>query len=92
MATKMLQVKVDKDLKAAADELYKSLGMDTSTAVRMFLAASIPQGGLPFQAQRYDADRQAIVAKVNKGLDDARAGRTQDAFEAPDEIRAHYGF
>jgi DNA-damage-inducible protein J len=92
MASKMLQVKVDEDLKAAADELYRDLGMDTSTAVRMFLAASVRQGGLPFRAQRYDAERQAIIAKVNRGLDDVRAGRTQDAFEALSEIRTHYGF
>lgn len=92
MTTKMLQVKVDENLKVAADELYKDLGMDTSTAVRMFLAASVRQGGLPFQAQRYDAERQAIIAKVNRGLDDVQAGRTRDAFKALDEIRAQYGF
>jgi DNA-damage-inducible protein J len=91
MATKMLQVKVDEDLKAAADELYKSLGLDTSTAVRMFLAASVQQCGLPFRVQRLDAERQSVITKVNKGLDDVRAGNTKDAVKALEEIREHYG-
>ena len=37
MAT--LQLRVDDSLKAKADALFSSLGLDTSTAVRIFLAA-----------------------------------------------------
>ena len=46
MAT--IQVRVDDDTKKAADALFSSLGMDTSTAVRMFLMASLDSYGLPF--------------------------------------------
>ena len=38
MAT--LQLRVDDSLKAKADALFSSLGLDTSTAVRIFLASS----------------------------------------------------
>ena len=45
MAT--LQLRVDDSLKAKADTLFSSLGLDTSTAVRIFLASSIENNGLP---------------------------------------------
>jgi len=46
MAT--IQVRVDDTTKAAADSLFLSLGLDTSTAVRIFLMASLENDGLPF--------------------------------------------
>lgn len=46
--TKTIQVRVDADLKDSIDELYTSLGMDTSTATRVFFKASLDAGGLPF--------------------------------------------
>jgi DNA-damage-inducible protein J len=46
MAT--IQVRVDNNTKTAVDSLFSSLGLDTSTAVRMFLAASLENNGLPF--------------------------------------------
>ena len=50
MAT--IQIRVDDGTKSAADSLFSSLGLDTSTAVRMFLAASLESDGLPFSARR----------------------------------------
>jgi DNA-damage-inducible protein J len=46
MAT--IQIRIDDGTKAAVDSLFASLGLDTSTAVRMFLAASLANDGLPF--------------------------------------------
>jgi DNA-damage-inducible protein J len=46
MAT--IQVRVGDQTKAAVDSLFSSLGLDTSTAVRMFLMASLDHDGLPF--------------------------------------------
>ena len=39
MAT--LQMRVDDDLKKKSDDLFQSLGMDTSTAIRIFLTFAI---------------------------------------------------
>jgi DNA-damage-inducible protein J len=50
MAT--IQVRVDENTKTAVDALFSSLGLDTSTAVRMFLAASLEHDGLPFVVRR----------------------------------------
>jgi DNA-damage-inducible protein J len=43
-----IQVRVDDRTKAAADSLFSSLGLDTSTAVRMFLIKAIEFDGIPF--------------------------------------------
>ena len=50
MAT--IQIRVDDDLKAAADSLFTNLGLDTSTAVRMFLSAALANDGMPFEVKR----------------------------------------
>jgi DNA-damage-inducible protein J len=44
---KTIQVRVDDNLKDSADMLFASLGLDTSTAIRMFLVASMESGGIP---------------------------------------------
>ena len=49
MAT--LQIRIDDTLKKQADTLFSSLGLDTSTAIRIFLTASIEHDGIPFSVQ-----------------------------------------
>ena len=55
MAT--LQIRLDDALKRNADKLFLSLGLDTSTAVRIFLNAAIERNGIPFSvAHNYHDD------------------------------------
>ena len=49
MAT--IQVRVNDTLKAAADGLFAGMGLDTSTAVRMFLTAAVETRSLPFEVK-----------------------------------------
>ena len=49
--SKTIQIRVDDYLKKTADNLFASLGLDTSTAIRMFLAISIENGGIPFEVK-----------------------------------------
>lgn len=54
---KTIQVRIDDKLKESADALFSSLGLDTSTAIRMFLMASMENGGIPFPvAHRHGCD------------------------------------
>lgn len=48
MATSVLQIRVDDELRKKAAAVYEQLGIDTSTAVRMFLSRSVLQNGIPF--------------------------------------------
>jgi len=60
---KTIQVRVDDELKSSADSLFTSLGLDTSTAVRMFLVASIETGGIPF-AITHGTDRDTSIKEA----------------------------
>lgn len=48
MATSIVQFRIDDDLKNEAIELYDRLGIDISTAMRMFLKRSVAVNGIPF--------------------------------------------
>ena len=47
----VVQVRVDDELKNQASLIYESLGMDISTAVRMFLKKTIIEKGIPFDTK-----------------------------------------
>jgi len=60
MAT--LQIRVDDELKATADSLFSGLGLDTSTAVRIFLKAAIENNGIPFRVAHQKVDNDLYQA------------------------------
>ena len=61
MATSLVQVRIDEDLKAQATAIYDKLGMDLSSAVRIFLKRSVMVNGVPFDMtlpkQEYKAEK-----------------------------------
>ena len=44
----MIQVRVDDELKKTAEYVFKEIGLDLSSAIRMFLKKSCMEHGLPF--------------------------------------------
>lgn len=44
-----LQVRIDPELKAEANELFNTIGLTTSDAVRLFLVKCLSEKGIPFQ-------------------------------------------
>jgi DNA-damage-inducible protein J len=60
MAT--IQVTVDDTIKTEADSLFNYLGLDTSTAVRMFLSAAIENDGIPFAVERRKPNADLLEA------------------------------
>lgn len=64
-----LQIRLNNELKTKADELFASLGFDTSTAVRIFLTAALEHNGLPFEVKHSALSqemRQAIYESRNR--------------------------
>ena len=63
MATTLVQVRIDDELKNQATAVYDALGIDLSTAVRMFLKRSVTLHGVPFSMTLpkcdYNAERAA---------------------------------
>lgn len=68
MAT--LQVRIDDTLKNNSDALFSSLGLDTPTAVRMFLNAAQEYHGFPFPINRHPLSIESAEA-----IEDARLHR-----------------
>ena len=63
MAT--IQIRVDDNIKTAADSLFSSLGLDTSTAVRMFLSAALLNGGIPFAVKHREPNADLLEAIID---------------------------
>jgi len=47
MASTTIQVRVDEKLKRDASRVYKSIGMDTSSAIKLFMQQSVNTQSLP---------------------------------------------
>ena len=58
----VLQVRVDDELKNQAAAIYNELGIDLSTAVRMFFKKSVLVGGIPFDTKINESTLKAILA------------------------------
>ena len=58
-----LQIRLNYDLKTQADMLFASLGLDTSTAVRMFLTIAVENNGIPFEI-RHQAMPENLIKAV----------------------------
>lgn len=65
MATSVVQVRVDTDLKEQAAKIFEELGIDLSTAIRMFLKRSVLDEGIPFRMTRPRANYEY---GANRGL------------------------
>ncbi len=92
-----IQVRVDDDLKVKSDELFKDLGTDTTTAIRIFLTQALAVNGFPFEIKRasvnpYEALSEVeILEKLEKSRESATLGMHRDATEVSRNMRAKYG-
>jgi len=71
MAT--IQIRVDDNLKMEADDLFTSLGLDMSTAVKMFLTAALENDGIPFAIRRIN--HRKPNAELREAMEDVRLER-----------------
>ena len=89
-----IQVRVDDDLKIKSDELFRDLGTDTTTAIRIFLTQALAVNGFPFEIKRaninpYEAlTEKELLGKLEKSREHAAQGMYSDAKEASLSLRA----
>lgn len=62
-----LQIRINDDLKTQADNLFASLGFDTSTAVRIFLTVAVENNGLPF-----DVRHKTVPENIRQAVNESR--------------------
>lgn len=73
----VLQVRVDDELKNQASAVYDALGVDLSTAVRMFLKKSVLVGGVPFDTKIDDVTLRGIMAANSMRSTSERNGNSE---------------
>ena len=74
MATSLLQVRVEESLMDDAARVFENLGIDTSTAVRMFLKRAVMENGIPFRMTLpkapYNAERgYRAMVEISEGAE-----------------------
>jgi len=94
--TATLNLRVNPTLKSDAETILTRLGIPMSTAIDMFLNQVVLVGGIPFSVTvpkppvDIDASQMTDIqlhAKLQRGYDDYKTGRTQSAADAFTKFR-----
>lgn len=92
-----IQIRVDVELKIKSDKLFKELGTDTTTAIRMFLTQAVANDGFPFAIKRithnpYTAmSEEELLEKLERSRKSAAQGKYKSAEEVVSSMREKYG-
>ena len=92
-----IQIRVDDDLKTKSDNLFRELGTDTTSAIRIFLAQAVANNGFPFEIKKKIADpyvtltEDEFLTKLDTSRKHAEQGLVRDADEVISDMRNKYG-
>lgn len=89
MASKMVHVRVDNDMKERADKTLEALGLSMSEAIRLFLHRVVTEQGLPFEmtlpnSSTLAAMKEADAIALNRR---ARFDSAEDLFDSLEKTR-----
>ena len=91
-----IQVRVEDELKNKSDQLFKELGTDTTSAIRIFLTQAVANNGFPFEIKRvkkspYAALSEELFEKLEKARVSAAQGHYRPAEDVIADMRNKYG-
>lgn len=66
MASTNLNIRMDKEIKDSAEEIFNELGLNMTTAINVFLRASIRVHGIPFDL-KLDVPQETTAAESEEG-------------------------
>ena len=64
----LIQIQIDDSTKQEADDLFEQLGIDTPTAIKLFIHQSLNQYSLPFEVKLPKPNKETL-----KALEEAKA-------------------
>ena len=72
-----VNIRIDDELKNRADDIFKELGLNMTTAFTMFIRQTIRQGGIPFEITTrtdpfYSAENIKILRQSIKEADEGK--------------------
>lgn len=70
---KGIQVRIDADLSARAERVFRAVGIDTPTAIRMFFTKVAVTGGIPFPVRddSYAVYTQKDLAEIDAAYEES---------------------
>ena len=95
-----IQVRVDDELKRKSDILFKDLGTDTTSAIRMFLTQAVANNGFPFEIKKNSRaeyspygtmTEEEMLAKLKRSREQCEKGRYCEADKVVSDLRVKYG-
>ncbi|MDY6243366.1 MAG: type II toxin-antitoxin system RelB/DinJ family antitoxin [Lachnospiraceae bacterium] len=92
-----IQVRVEDELKAKSDTLFKELGTDTTTAIRIFLTQAVANNGFPFEIKKKTINpyvtltEDDVLKKLEISRQHAAEGKVRDADDVICDMRQKYG-
>ena len=78
--TATVKAQVDVELKTQAENTLKALGLDMTSALRMFLSQVVIRGGIPFEVMLPNPNRETLTA-----ISDSYSGKLNKA-KSVDEL------
>lgn len=83
---------MDAKIKARAEKVFESVGLDTPTAIRVFFMKVVETGGIPFELSTYKEDNYSKeqLAYIDRLAEEAmKPGASFGPFHSVDEMFAH---
>ena len=86
MNTQTLNVRINKDTKKQAQKVFEELGLDLSSAIKLFLNKAIVTKSIPFEVRTVNGYTPKYEAQLLKELEDMkkngkRYSSTKEMFE-----------
>ncbi|MEA4925846.1 MAG: type II toxin-antitoxin system RelB/DinJ family antitoxin [Syntrophomonadaceae bacterium] len=87
--TTNLSIRIDKELKEQAEQLFSELGMNMTTAFNIFVRQAVRQGKIPFEISLNIPNAETIAAmeEANKICRDPKAKRYSNFEELLAEVQ-----
>lgn len=94
-----IQIRVDDELKNKSDELFRQLGTDTTSAIRMFLTQAVLNNGFPFGIKLNNMvvnpyepmTEKELLQKLDSSMEQANNGQYRNAEDVISDMRGKYG-
>ena len=86
MKTITIQTRIDTNLKKNAENILSSIGLDITSAIRLFLTQCVVQRRLPFQAVAPEEPNEETLAAMQEAEDIASGKIKSKGYDDVDEM------
>lgn len=87
--SKLIQLRVEEDLKKSSDELFNKLGLTTNDAIKIFLSQAVLEQKIPFEI-KLDPNPET-VSKVMKLLEELIEKENPEVYKNSEELFKNLG-